>query len=288
MKVPVELVKAFTHDKEQGNPAGVVHDANHLEDEQMLSIARELGFSESAFIQHSDKADFKVRFFAAKQEVDFCGHATVATFFSLVEQGTIKIGDDGITSVTQETKAGVFPVDCHKDGRIMMTQGDPVFGEVEEDKGRIAGLLGLDIDDLSDDLPMQVVATAVPKLIIPVRSLAALRKIKPNLEGISDYTQQNEARGFYVFADETHSGNADFAARFFNPLIGINEDPATGVAAGPLGCFADRYVFKGDKKQMVIEQGFDMGKSSTIYVDLIGKVLVGGYAASFGQTELEV
>ncbi len=71
MKVSVQFVKAFTSNKNEGNPAGVVHDADWLTEEQMLGIARELGFSESAFIQRSSEADFKVRFFAAKQEVDF-------------------------------------------------------------------------------------------------------------------------------------------------------------------------------------------------------------------------
>lgn len=286
-KIPIRLVKAFTKDSTWGNPAGVVHDANQLSDEQMLGIAKTLGFSESAFIQKSDNADYMVRFFAAKQEVDFCGHATVATFYSLVQQGSIVIGEDGVTSVTQETKAGIFPVACHQDGKIMMTQANPQFGDIETDKKLIAELLGLDEDDLGE-LPLQVVATAVPKLIIPVVSLSALQKIQPDFDAITQYTQEHEASGLYVFTTETPSEKADFATRFFNPMIGINEDPATGVAAGPLGCFADKYIFKGAKKQFIIEQGFDMGKDSTIYVDVTDKVLVGGYAASFGVKELEI
>lgn len=285
MQVMTHLVKAFTKDKRQGNPAGVVHDADQLQDEQMLHIARELGFSESAFIQHSDKADYRVLFFAAKQEVDFCGHATVATFHSLVESGGIVIGDGGVARITQETKAGVFPVDCYKDGKIMMTQSDPIFGGIESDRQLIADLLNIKADELGE-LPIQVVATAVPKLIIPVTSLAVLSKVQPDLTGISEYAQNNNSKGFYLFTDETPSGNADFATRFFNPLIGIDEDPATGVAAGPLGCYADKYIFKGSKKQLVIEQGFDMGKNSTIYIDITDKVLVGGYAASFGTQDI--
>ncbi len=287
MKVSVQLVKAFSKDKNLGNPAGVVHDANMLNDKQMLTIARTLGFSESSFIQKSDKADYKVRFFAAKQEVDFCGHATVAAFHSLVKQKTIILGNQETVTISQETKAGIFPVTCHKDGKIMMTQSNPAFGNIETNRQFVAKLLSLDEKELGE-LPLQVVATAVPKLIIPVTSLAVLSKIKPDLEGISEYTLTNEAKGFYIFTSETPSGKADFATRFFNPLIGIDEDPATGVAAGPLGCYADKYIFKGSKKQFVIEQGFDMGMGSTIYVDVESGILVGGYASAFGQTELKV
>jgi trans-2,3-dihydro-3-hydroxyanthranilate isomerase len=285
MMTQIHLVKAFTKDPAAGNPAGVVRDARGLSDEQMLFIARTLGFSESAFVFPSDKADFKVRFFAAKQEVDFCGHATVATFHSLAEQGAIKILGEQ-TTVKQETKSGVFPVTCHQDGKIMMTQGDPQFGEIETDKSLIAQLLNLSEHDFSD-LPLQIVSTASPKLIVPLVSLQALRKVKPDLDAITKYIQEHTARGLYIFATETPSGKGDFAARFFNPAIGIDEDPATGVAAGPLGCYADKYIFKDSKKQFVIEQGFDMGMSSTIYIDLTDGVLVGGYAAAFGKKEVE-
>lgn len=286
MNVTIQLVKAFTRDASKGNPAGVLHSADHLSDAQMLHIARELGFSESAFIQKSAVADYRVRFFAARQEVDFCGHATVATFHSLVEAGRIVVGDGDVTTVTQETKAGVFPVACHADGKIMMAQGRPTFGGIEEDREDIAKLLGVTVDDLGD-LPLQSVATAVEKLLIPMASREALRKVRPDFDGISRYTQAKSPTGFYLFTSESFSGNADFATRYFNPLIGINEDPATGVAAGPLACYADRYMFEGRKKTFVIEQGWDMGKDSTIYVDIESEdVLVGGYAASFGQSDV--
>ncbi len=287
MKVSIELVKAFTKDKTLGNPAGVVHDASQMSDGQMLKVAKILGFSESAFIQRSDKADFKVRFFAVKEEVDFCGHATVATFHSLVEQGVIKLDDKEVVEVTQETKAGIFPVACYKDGKIMMTQSDPTYGEIIKDRELIASLLGLKADDLGN-LPLQVVATTFPNLTIPVKSLSVLRKIKPDFNNIAEYTKQKNTNAFYVFTDDTTGQTGDFAARFFNPLLGINEDPATGVAAGSLGCYADKYIFKGNKKQIVIIQGFDMGKPSTIYVDIADKVQVGGYAVSFGQRELDI
>lgn len=287
MKTQVYLVKAFSNDNDFGNPAGVVHDSSNLSDEQMLSIAQILGFSESAFVQTSDKADFRVRFFASKEEVDFCGHATVATFYSLIEQGTIKLDDKESVEVSQETNIGVLPVICHKDGKIMMAQNNPEFGFIEDDRAMIATLLGLEVSELSD-YPIQVVSTGAKKMIIPVESLAFLRKIKPNFEGISSYCNEKDIKGLSVFTSEAVNSGSDLSTRAFNPLVGIDEDSATGIAAGPLACYADKYIFEDGKKELVIDQGFDMGMKSIIYVDITNGVLVGGYGASFGEQIINV
>lgn len=286
-EVEVKLVKAFTKDPGQGNPAGVVHNADSLSDSQMQEIAKTLGFSESAFVLKSDTANFRVRFFAIKQEVDFCGHATIATFHFLMEKRTINLSDKQSVIVTQETKAGVLPVTCFADGKIMMTQGSPEFGEIEKDRLLIANLMGIKEEDLGET-PIQTVSTVIPKIIIPIKSLEVLRKIKPNLEDISQYCQEYSGKGFYLFTTETLDSDSDFATRYFNPLVGINEDPATGVAAGPLACYTDKHIFHGSKKQFVIEQGFDMGADSKIYVDITNDVMVGGYAVTYGGKKVNV
>lgn len=274
----VFLVKAFSQDKNFGNPAGVILNAASLSDEQMLAITRELGFSESAFVSASDKADFRVRFFSTKQEVDFCGHATIATFHILIEQGKITFGNTDYFTVTQETKAGVLPVTCHRDGRVVMTQNSPEFGPVESDRGKIANLLGIPPDALLAQ-PIQVVSTGTPKLIIPVDSLKTLQAITPDLEGIAACV---ESRGFYPFTSETIDPQADFQARQFNPAVGINEDPLTGVAAGALGCYAKKYKLV-NKDQIIIEQGYNMNMGGQMFVDVSDDVKVGGYGVTFGE-----
>lgn len=287
MKITVNLVKAFTKDKDQGNPAGVVHDADKLTPAQMLKIAQHFGFSESAFIQTSTMADYKVRFFSVQQAVDFCGHATVATFFSLMQAGLINPTWGKSVTVTQETGLGVLPVTCFDDGRVMMTQKEPVFDKVVGDRSEIADLLGLDMQVFAD-LPTQIVSTGVKKLIVPVNNLSALRAITPNLPAIIDHGRKHDYSGIEAFTSESFTGDGDFATRNFSPSVGIDEDPATGIAAGPLACYADKYMFDGKKKLLVIEQGFDMGKASIINVDITNEVLVGGYGVSFGSSVLEV
>lgn len=285
MSTSAVLVKAFTQDKEQGNPAGVILNADNLTDDQMIAIAKDLGFSESAFVQTSDKADYKVRFFSATQEVDLCGHATLATFHTLVANNLITFGNNQPVQKTQETKAGILPVNCFPDGLIMMGQQNPQFTQPEIDKKRIAELLSLSEEDLLS-YPIQSVSTGAAKLMVPIKSLDRLFAIKPDLNGITDYSNEKDTRGFYPFTPETIDNNADFHARMFNPLVGINEDPITGVAGGALACYLKQNDISKNES-FVIEQGTLLGKSGKIMVDISNGVKVGGYAVVFGHKDIK-
>ncbi len=211
-KASIVLVKAFTQDKNAGNPTGIVLQAEKLTDDQMQLIAKELGFAESVFVLPSDKANFCLRFFAPNHEVDLCGHGTIATFHALLEHGLIDLAGQEQKELTQETRAGLLGVTCYKDGRIVMTQTAPNFGEIEQNKVRIAELLGISESDIAD-MPIQVVSTGTPKLLIPLRTLEAVRSVKPDLEGIKSYCRATTARGFYPFTMESPIPNTDFFAR---------------------------------------------------------------------------
>jgi len=143
--VVVNIVKAFTDSSTGGNLAGIVQNADNLSDDEMLSIASRLGFSESAFVQKSEKADCKIRFFSPKQEVDLCGHAIIATIHSL---------DRVIKNI--ETKAGIISVE-RKDGLILVTLKEAIFGEIEKDRNLISSLLSISENEILDS-PIQVVS----------------------------------------------------------------------------------------------------------------------------------
>jgi PhzF family phenazine biosynthesis protein len=285
MNVEVSLIKTFTKDKSRGNPAGVVLDADNLTSEQMVGISSKLGFSESAFVQKPEKADFRVRFFTLTQEVNLCGHATIATFYELMRTGRISVGENPIQK-TQQTGAGVLPVTCHPNGLIMMDQTEPIFYEPGPNRKIVATLLSLKEEDL-DNSPIQSVSTGTPKLIIPIKNLDRLFAIEPDLDGISQYCREHNTNGFYPFTQETRSKYADFHTRQFNPLFGINEDPITGVAAGALACYASKYQLS-DKSSLVIEQGYIMNKEGLIYVDIKDGVKVGGFAVKFDEQTISI
>ncbi|MDO8266127.1 MAG: PhzF family phenazine biosynthesis protein [Candidatus Saccharibacteria bacterium] len=271
----IKLVKAFSNNPEQGNPAGVCLDASGLSDEQMQDIAAELGFSESAFVFPSDVADYKVRFFTPTEEVGYCGHATVATYFELfnLPENTEK------TTLTQDTKAGVFTIEKTSDNKIMMTQRNPEFLETETIE-ELCSNLDIEHQVFNQELPIQVVKCNVYELIVPFATPEKLKNFAPESSKIMQHTADKKYHGIYCFAV---SEDGELYARSFAPEVGIVEDPATGVAAGPLACYADKYIFGGAKKQINISQGMWMGKASSIFVDLSNGVKVGGYATEFGE-----
>src|SRR5688500_3146216 len=124
MQIKVHILKSFTKDSTQGNPVGIVFDADNLTSEQMMSIVQKTGYSECAFIQKSAIATVKVRFFSPKKEMNICGHATIALFSLLDHDQSIKI-------LTQETLAGVLSVSKKDDGMIEMEQASPIFYQQE-------------------------------------------------------------------------------------------------------------------------------------------------------------
>jgi len=125
----VKKVNAFTESLHGGNPAGVVIDSPELTEYQMKYITKTLSVSETAFIFPSNVADYKIRFFSPTLEVDLCGHATIATFFIMAQEGIFTEMKEKIT-VDQETKAGILPVDIYfKEGnveKVMMKQRNPI------------------------------------------------------------------------------------------------------------------------------------------------------------------
>jgi PhzF family phenazine biosynthesis protein len=285
MQAEARLVKAFTQDPQEGNPAGVVLDASPLNREQMQDIAAKLGFSESAFVSNSELADYRLRFFTPIEEVDLCAHAVIASFY-LIAQREFANSDQDVIDFTQETNAGVLAVKCYRDGLVVMKQTGPVIDDYAHDREGIAQLLGLTADDLSD-LPITTISTGKPKIMIPVKSLEALNKIVPDLEGMVQYSIESNSNGYYAFTTETLGDEEDVTTRQFNPRSGINEDPATGIAAGPLAIYMQNNGLT-DKKRIVVAQGANMSKPAKIYVSTENGVEVGGYAVEYGQKTFEV
>jgi len=289
MKVNVFTLNSFAKTKEGGNAAGVMINADSLSEMEMRKIAAILGHSETAFILKSEVADFKVRFFTPKEEVDLCGHATIATFYTMASLGLLKPG-----MYKQETKAGILGVEIKEDGSIMMNQQVPVFSEII-DREEIADSLNIKASQIAEDLLVQVVSTGLRDIIVPVKSIKILFGIKPDMEKIKQISRKYNAVGYHVFALESlHGANAN--CRNFAPLYDIPEESATGTSNGALGCYLYHYGKINDEKasNLVIEQGYSMKKPSEIMVSLtvkkneIFEVKVGGNAMNLVLSEVEI
>lgn len=288
MEIKVYRLNVFAETTNGGNPAGVVLDADFLSSDEMQKIAKKVGFSETAFVQKSADADYKIIFFTPDGEVDLCGHATVAVFYLLADKGIIQIG-----KYTQETKAGILEIECRGDGVIYMNQCNPEFYETL-DKKEIADTLNIDVDDIIDDLPIQIVSTGLKDILIPIKSLKVLCGIKPNFDKISHVSKKYGAVGYHLFTLETKYDSTAHC-RNFAPLYGISEEAATGTSNGALSCYLYKYgvILEKNIKELVFEQGYSMNKPSKILTDLIiynheiVEVKVGGTALNIKNKDIK-
>ncbi|WED22796.1 PhzF family phenazine biosynthesis protein [Vibrio sp. JC009] len=286
MEVSVELVSAFTSNGSGGNPAGVVFRADHLSYEQKLLIAQMVGYSETAFVSSSDTADFHVSFFTVAGEVDFCGHATLATFSMMYQKDILSPG-----KYTQETKAGVLAVDIQPDGKVMMQQKLPQWSD-KYSPGDIASLIGIDSEVLEGvSLPIQVVSTGLADLIIPVPA-GCLDKLRPNHDAITKFCREHNLVGIHAFELCDSESSYTASCRNFAPLFGIEEESATGSSSGALACYLSRY--HNVQSEYLFEQGRAMNCRSEIFacVEVIDSevrtINVGGVAQLIGSKELVI
>jgi len=288
MKVKIYTMDSFAKTSDGGNPAAIVLDADQLSEIEMKNLASEIGFSETAFIMRSDKADIKVRFFTPTEEVDLCGHATIGCFYLMAEKGFLRPG-----MYTQETRVGVLSVEITEDNLIYMDQNIPEFFEVI-DKAEIAMSLGISVSDLTGDLQPQIVSTGMRDIMVPIKDLKTLQAITPKMDLVSEVSSKYNVIGYHLFSLETLGGTAH--CRNLAPLYGIPEESACGTANGALSSYLYHHKKISDieASRIVMEQGYTMGKPSEIlasidtYNNFIQRVRVGGKAKNIRELELEI
>jgi len=270
--VEVYVVSAFSKGRHGGNKAGVVLDCRSLMPADMAAIAKNLGYSETAFLIKSNIADFKIRYFTPTEEVPLCGHATIATFSLLHSLG--KLDKDAYTI---ETKAGTFNIQIEKDGMIFMEQNCPVYFETVKPDIFCECFEDRFIDTA---LPIQIVSPGLKDIMLPVISKGHLEKLNPQFINMANLCRKLDVVGIHAFA-LTNNTDTIAICRNFAPLYGIDEESATGTSNCALAC----YLFKHYKQQSqyVFEQGFNLGSASRLIVNTtqhdstIDTVYVGGY-----------
>ncbi|MFW5934608.1 MAG: PhzF family phenazine biosynthesis protein [Halolamina sp.] len=275
------LVDAFTKEPLAGNAAGVVPDAAGLSGEEMQAIARELSVSETAFLLPSDEADRKVRYFTPTQEVDLCGHATVASHGALYDDGAIDAG-----SHTLETEVGVLDIQVTDTGAVWMTQNAPQVFEVDLAYADAADALGIDeaaFADVGADLPPAYASTGLPFLILPVNFLEHLSGMDPDMDAVAALADAHDCAGVYVFTFDAvgRSRDSTLHGRAFVPGLGVDEDPVTGTASGACGAYLDHFAAFDDEfpERMTFEQGHFLDRPGYVGVRVDGQtVQVGGDA----------
>lgn len=272
-KLAVYHVDAFTSEPFGGNPAGVIPQADGLKEQEMQKIARELNLSESAFLitATNPKADFKVRYFTPKAEIDFCGHATVGLSWLLANNyGWAERAEQ----VMLETNIGLVPVEWRKDNHslqmVVMTQVSPQVKAVHVEYKDISRIIGVPEAELDKRYPIRLAYTGNWHLLIPIKSRTAIDAAKPLLDELAVLNQSQQAVTTHLFTFDTQMEGYDLYTRDFAPAIGIAEDPVTGAANGALAGYLvlENILPKQEIHELTIAQGHAIGRAGTLYVTI--------------------
>jgi trans-2,3-dihydro-3-hydroxyanthranilate isomerase len=275
-------VDVFTNRIFGGNPLAVFLDGHGLSDGEMQAIAIEMNLSETTFVLPPDDPAHaaRVRIFTPSAELPFAGHPTIGTSWVLRDRGVVA-ADAGSFVL----ELGIGPISVRVDQDFLwMNQGAASFGPVVDDRAAVADAIGLALDDLLPDMPVQPASTGSPFIYVPLRDPATVDRVAPKLDAYQQLVRRVGwgTRSAFFFAPKPDGGA-------YARMIGIGrgmlrEDPATGSANGPLGAYLVKYgIARGDGVvEIVSEQGTAMGRQSFIHLRVEsvngepGSVEVGG------------
>jgi trans-2,3-dihydro-3-hydroxyanthranilate isomerase len=286
--ITFHIVDVFAEGKYEGNQLAVFRNVSSLSSHEMQRMSREMNFSESAFIITETEVNggFDVRIFTPSQELPFAGHPTLGTAH-VIRNEVLKTPCE---SITLNLKAGKIPVTFGEGGMSWMRQLEPEFGKVL-DAVRTAGALGIRHSDIDMRFPVEEVSTGLPFIIVPLKTIEALRHARINREKLAALIENTTARMIFIFCPETHKKGNDISCRMFGDDLAITEDPATGSANGCLaGYLVKHRYFGSDEIDIKSEQGYEIGRPSLLYLKASGKnggieIFVGGKSVIVAKGE---
>jgi trans-2,3-dihydro-3-hydroxyanthranilate isomerase len=292
----------FTDHLFGGNQLAVFLDGRGLSTETMQAIAKEMNFSESTFVlpPEAPGTDVRMRIFTPGDELPMAGHPTIGATFALARAGVLPLRSERFVF---GLGIGPVPVSLSWKGDDLafawMTQSKPTFGEPMVDTAAAALSLSLSPADVAaTGLPVQIVSCGVPFLFVPLATRRVVDNAVVNTGALEAFLRsaKGEAHGVFLFSPEPDSDGATVYSRMFAPGLGVVEDPATGGASGPLGCYLVRHKMVPPEKagSMLSLQGVKMGRPSHVHIsigvegDSITSVRVGGESVLAGEGTLYV
>ena len=285
----------FTDQPLAGNQLAVFTETSGLTAAQMQAMTRETKFSECTFVQPAEVSgtDVRLRIFGPANEMQFAGHPVIGSAFALADDGAIAAGRKEFTF-----GLGIGPtlVELEWQGDRLqfawMTQQKPVFGPTLNAPGPLAAALGLEASALRPGVPPQEVNCGSPFFMVPLVSRAAVDQVVVDIRAATAMFEAAKItrRGLFIFSTEPGPDGATAYSR----MMGANEDPATGSASGPLGCYLVKHGLVPAEKagSIVSAQGVKMGRPSRIHIKIdqaggeISRVRVGGTSVLVGEGRL--
>jgi len=287
----------FTQTPLTGNPLAIFMDARGLDDREMQALAHEMNLSETTFILPRDpgteaQEGKKVRIFTVAEELPFAGHPTLGTALHLYASGFSPVSEKS-DEIILDLKAGKVPVRFtansenagrnRADGQVFgeMRQRDPEFGVIFP-REEVARVLGIEVDEIPTEWPIQIVSTGLPFAIVGIRNEETLANLRFDNAQAAEFLKNMEAKFFYFLCPQRREKNQlEVRARMF--FYG-GEDPATGSAAGCAASWMVQHGVANSDEQVLIRQGAEIRRPSEMYVratrdgQRVTNVRVGGYA----------
>ncbi len=281
------IVDVFAEVKYAGNQLAVFVDSGDLPDRIKQRIAKETNYSETTFVSSSRQANggYDVRIFTPETELPFAGHPTLGTAYVLRHE----CAQEPASTIVLNERVGQIPVTFS--GKVLwMTQNPPVFGGTLN-ASACAQALGLTTADIDLRFPIQQVSTGIPFVIVPVKTLAAVKRARPRWDQYVELTKGAFPRSILVFAKETYSRENDLNVRVFVDEVGVPEDPATGSGNGCLAGYLVKHRYIGKPELDIrVEQGYEIGRPSLLVLRAAEKgsrieVMVGGHVVMVARGE---
>jgi trans-2,3-dihydro-3-hydroxyanthranilate isomerase len=259
------ITDVFGQEKYSGNQLATFLHCKDLSDREMQQIAREMNFSETTFVVSDRPRDggYDVRIFTPAAEIDFAGHPTLGMAF-VIQRYLI---GQAVEQVVLNLQIGPVPVrfpTSSDDSLLWMRQAEPTFGPQLE-RTVLARVLNLEVNDLDAHWPVEQVSTGLPHIIVPLKSLAALKRARIARERYDALVQQTWGKAILIFSLQSYSTTHDLSARMFADYYGVPEDPATGSGNGCLAAYLVKHRYFGTSSiNLRVGQGFEIGRPSLL------------------------
>lgn len=287
------IVDVFAEQPYSGNPLAVVVGEDALSDETMQKLAAETNYSETTFVTPEPEADggYRVRIFTPAREIVFAGHPILGTAWVLRHH----VLPDATGPVKLNLMLGQVPVtfEVSAEGKeVAWFLAPPVTPGKTCAPERMAAAVGVLPGDIDADFPIQQFSAGTSAMIVPLRSLDALRRSQLDLDAFTALAAEGFPSLVYLFCRQTHHPGNNLCARFFFEAHGVREDPATGNGAAFLGAYLLKHRFFPEPEFSIrIEQGYEVRRPSLIMlrarrVDGSDEVSVGGYVMPVVRGEL--
>lgn len=270
--IPFALYDAFSDLVFGGSQAGLVSDAARLDADTRQRIANEIGAPATGFIIACSASSISARFHSTKKEYPMCGHGTICMMTQMVEQGILNWngGDSIDVELILPTTSAAVEIYRRHDNRVlvMLDISPPVFRQDHLDLERLAGLLGIGLEDCRQEWPLETATGDFIHLVLPARDLAVMRCINPDFDGLTRFCQEYEIDSVAVFCTEVERPGNTLHVRDFCPAVGVPESAAAGTTNAALTAYLVRHqIVKGNSDgQLVVEseQGHEIGRPSSI------------------------